>query len=77
MILVTLHILEKCMALSTFDGGPVRSTRGIGQTKRATMRASSTVIFDAGIPFVTIIAVVFVFRHTRHGEDGIVILVVV
>jgi hypothetical protein len=53
MILVTGHILEIAMALSTFDRGPVRSTRGIGQTKRATMRASSTVIFDVGIPFVT------------------------
>jgi hypothetical protein len=77
MILVTGHILEKAMALSTFDRGPVRSTRGIDQTKGATMRASSTVVFDVGIAFVTIIAVEFVFRHTQHGENRIVMLVVV
>jgi hypothetical protein len=65
------------MALSIFDRGPVRRTRGIGQTKRATMRVSSTVIFDAGIAFVTVVTTVFVFRHSGHGEDDIVMLVVV
>jgi hypothetical protein len=77
MILVTGHILEKPVALSTFDRSPVRSTRGIGQTKRATMRASSTVIFDVGISFVTVVTIIFVFCHGRHGEDGIVMLIIV
>jgi hypothetical protein len=65
------------MTLSIFDRGPVQSTRGISQTKGATMRASGTVVYDVAISFVTIITIEFVFRHTRHGEDGIVMLVVV
>jgi hypothetical protein len=77
MILVTGHILEKAMALCTFDRGPVWYTRGIGQTKRATMRASSKVFFDVGIAFVTVVTIVLMFRHSRHGEDPIVMLVVV
>jgi hypothetical protein len=63
MILVTFHILEKAMALSTFDRSPIRSTRCISQTKRSAMRASSAVLFDAAISFVTIITIVIVFRH--------------
>jgi hypothetical protein len=76
MILVTCHILAKSMALSIFGRGPVRSTRGIGQTKGATMRASSTVFFDVGIAFVTVVTIVGVFRQGRHGENRIVMLIV-
>jgi hypothetical protein len=77
MTLVTGHVLEKALALSTFDRGPVRSTRGIGQTKGATMRASSTVVFHITVFHITNITVVLMFRHSRHGEDRIVMLVVV
>jgi hypothetical protein len=77
MILVTLHILEKSMAIGAFDRSPVRYTRSIAQTKRATMRAGGTMVFDVGISFVTIIAIIFVFCHGRHGKDGIVMLVVI
>jgi hypothetical protein len=77
MVMVTGHIFENAMALSTIDRSPVRSTRRIGQTKRATMRACSTVIFDVGISFVTVVTIIFVFCHGRHGEDGIVMLIIV
>jgi hypothetical protein len=77
MILVTGHILEKAMTLSTFDRGPVWNTGGIGQTKRATMRASSKVFFDVAISNIAIITVALMFCHGRHGKDGIVMLIVV
>jgi hypothetical protein len=41
------------------------------------MRAGGTMVFDVGISFVTIIAIIFVFCHGRHGKYGIVMLVVV
>jgi hypothetical protein len=77
MILLTGHILEKAMALSTFDRGAVRSTRGIGQTKGATMRTGCAVFFHMAVAHITVVTIVFVFRHTRHGEDRIIMLVVV
>jgi hypothetical protein len=77
MVVVTFHVLEKSMAIGAFERGAVRSTGGVGQTKRATMRTGSTVIFDVTISDITIITVVGVFRHGRHGEYGIVMLVVV
>jgi hypothetical protein len=77
MSLVTLYILEKSMALSTFDRSPIRYARGIGQTKRATMRAGGTIVLGVGIFFVTVVTIIFVFCHGRHGKYGIVMLVVV
>jgi hypothetical protein len=77
MILVTGHILEKAMALTTFDRSPVRYTRGIGQTKRATMRADCPVFFHMTVSHITIITIVLMFRHPGHGKDRIVMLVVV
>jgi hypothetical protein len=77
MVLVTGHILEKSVTIGAFRRGTVRGTGGVGQTKRATMRASSTMIFDVGISFVAIITVVLILGHGRHRKDGIVMLIVV
>jgi hypothetical protein len=55
------------MALRAFDGGPVRSTRSIGQTKGATMRTDCAVFFHMVVADITIITVVFVFRDVQHG----------
>jgi hypothetical protein len=76
MILLTFHIFEKSMTLRALDGGPVRNTRGIGQTKGATMRAGSTMVFDMAISYVTMIAIILVFSHGRHGDYGIVMLII-
>jgi hypothetical protein len=77
VVLETFHISEKSMTLRAFDKGPVRSTGSVGQTKGATMRAGSMVVFDVAVAHVTIITVIFVFCHGRHGKYGIVMLVVV
>jgi hypothetical protein len=77
MILVTFHIFKKSMTLRTFDRGPIRSTRGIGQTKGATMRTGSTVFFNISVAHITVVAVVLILGDIRYGEDGIVMLIIV
>jgi hypothetical protein len=77
MVLVTGGIFKKSMAIGAFRRGAVWNTGGVGQTKRATMRASSTMVFDVGISDITMITIVWVFCHGRHGKDGIVMLIVV
>jgi hypothetical protein len=67
MVVVTFHISKITVALRAFDRGAVQSTRGIGQTKQATMRTGCVVIFDVGISFVTVVTIIFVFCHGRHG----------
>jgi hypothetical protein len=58
MILVTGHILEKSMTLRAFDRCPVRCTRGIGRTKRATMRAGCPVFFHMTVSHITVVTIV-------------------
>jgi hypothetical protein len=77
MILVTLHIFKKSITLRAFDRGPVRGTRGIGQTKRATMRTDSTMVFNVSISHITIITIILSLGDSRHGNDDVVMLVVV
>jgi hypothetical protein len=76
MILVTFHIFKISMTLRTFSRDPIRSTRGSGQTKGATMRAGSTMIFDMAISNITVVALVFMFCHTWHGEDSVIMSIV-
>jgi hypothetical protein len=67
MVLVTGYISKITVAIGAFRRGAVPGTGGIGQTKRATMRASSTMIFDVVIAFVTTITIVLILGHGRHG----------
>jgi hypothetical protein len=76
MILVTFHIFKKSTALRTFDGGPVRGTRGIGQTNGATMRAGGTIVFNISVSNITVIAIVGMFSDSRHGDYGVVMSIV-
>jgi hypothetical protein len=71
MILVTFHISKVTVAIGAFDGGAVRYIRGVGQTKRATMRVGSTVFFDVVISFVTMFTIVSILGHPRCA--GIVV----
>jgi hypothetical protein len=77
VVLVTGGISKISVAIGAFRRGAVGSTRGIGQTKRATMGADSTMVFDVAISNIAIITIVRVFRHGRHGQDGIVMLIIV
>jgi hypothetical protein len=75
MVVVTFHISKITVAIVTFDRGSVRGTMGIGQTKRTTMRTGGAVFFNISISFVTMITVVLILGHGRHGKYGIVMLV--
>jgi hypothetical protein len=77
VVLVTGGISKISMAIGAFERGTVRETGGIGQTKRATMRAGGTMVFDVGIAFVTIVTIIFVFSHPGHGKYDIVVLIIV
>jgi hypothetical protein len=77
MVMETGGIFKVTVALRAFDRGGVRGKGDVGQTKRTTMRAGGTMVIDVGISNITIITVVLIFGHGRHGEDSIVMLVVV
>jgi hypothetical protein len=76
MVVVTGGISKITVAIGAFDRGPVRCTRGVCRTKRATMRAGGMVFFDVAASDITMITVVGVFCHHRHGKYGIVMLII-
>jgi hypothetical protein len=77
MVVVTGGIFKKSMAIGTFDRGTVRGTGGVGQTKRATMRAGGTMVFDISVSHITMITIILILGHPGHRKNRIVMLVVV